>query len=86
MIEKVIHLDDSKGERIVAVVPEHVRGPGWSNAVTWVYITDIHGSLRTECIQPEERPNDLRILFDAGAVVTRALVESVASLVRDGVP
>lgn len=77
MKPKVIKLDKSKGERILAVVPERVGGPGWSNAPTWVYITDGEGALRSECIQPEERTPELHALFEVGASVNVALFRAI---------
>jgi len=65
------------GERIIAVVPEHCAGPGWSNAPTWVYIESQDKRLRTECIQPSERTPELHALFSAGEVMCRSLIASV---------
>ena len=60
------------GERIVAVVPERYTGPGWSNRVAFIYITD-GLDIREECIQSEEFPHELWTLFSAGEVMCREL-------------
>lgn len=68
-------------EKVIAVVPEYCSGPGWSNEVTMVYIVHFpSGKLRTECIQPDERPSDLTILFEPGAAMSIALQKSVRTL------
>lgn len=77
MKPKVITLDKNKGERVIAVVPERVGGPGWSNTPTWVYITDRAGALRTECIQPSERTPQLHALFSSGVAVAAALIGAI---------
>jgi hypothetical protein len=72
---KTIYLQ--KNERIVAVVPERVRGPGWSNTPTWVYIMDNNGGFRVECIQAEGMSQELMTLFAAGAVMCESLRQSI---------
>ncbi len=65
-------------ETIIAVHPEYVSGPGWSNAPTWVYIKNHATSdVRAECIQPEERSDALHTLFSVGAAIHAALVNAV---------
>lgn len=65
------------GERIVAVIPEYCKGPGWANSPTFVYIARNDKTLRTECIQPEERTPDLDALFNPGAAMVNALIAAV---------
>lgn len=71
----------NRGERIIAVVPEYVSGPGWSNTPLWVYIECVNGIgqklLRTECIQPGDQNYDQFSLFKIAAQVHKQLVESV---------
>jgi hypothetical protein len=75
MIKKIV-LKDS--EYIVAVVPQFVSGPGWSNAIAWVLVHDpVNDTYREECIQPEERSDALNTLFGIGAYVTLALKDSI---------
>lgn len=65
------------GERIVAVVPERVSGPGWGNSPVWVYIATNDGRLREECIQPGERTPQLHTLFSTGEAMCMALMAAV---------
>lgn len=65
------------GERIIAVVPEFCAGPGWSNAVVWVHIARNDGTLRSECIQPEDRTPQMHALFAIGAEVAASLKAAV---------
>jgi len=64
-------------ERIIAVIPEFCRGPGWANAVAWVYIADSSNLLRIEAIHPDERSEKLNHLFEIGEVICRHLIASV---------
>lgn len=67
-----------KHEHILAVVPEHCAGPGWSNSVLWVHIADGNtGKYRTEAIQPEKRNRDQWVLFKTGEAMHNALVDSI---------
>lgn len=69
-----------RDERIIAVVPEYSRGPGWSNAPLWVYIAGqgVHGkSLRIECIQPADQTAEMRTLFAPGAAMASALARCI---------
>ena len=68
----------SRTERVIAVVPEYAAGSGWGNQVLWVHIADhAAGTLRSECIQPEDQTPEQLTLFRIGAVVCAELVESV---------
>lgn len=75
MKPKTITLEE--GERIIAVVPELAVGPGWANAPTWVYIKRTDGTLREECIQPQERTPDLHVLWKLGLQMCDALLRSI---------
>lgn len=67
-----------RGERILAVVPENVSGPGWSNQVVWVHIVQTaDNSLRTECIQPPERTEGMHHLFAPAAKMHEELLRVV---------
>ncbi len=67
----------SRGERIVAAVPEKCSGPGWTNRVVWVYIERPEGGFRRECLQPEEQSAEMAVLFDIGAATCAALAGAV---------
>jgi hypothetical protein len=72
----------ARGERIIAVVPERCQGPGWANAVIWVYIATSAGGLRTECIQPGQRTPEMQALFEPGAAMCAALIASIPKHAR----
>lgn len=65
-------------DRIVAVVPERTRGPGWSNEIVRVYI---HNSLTEEIwcefLQPVDFSPGMHVLFDIGEATHRSLVGAV---------
>lgn len=68
----------SKTERIIAVVPSHCAGPGWSNRVIWVYIEETQTKeLRTECIQQAEQTKEQHMLFEIGAIVCAQLIGTI---------
>jgi hypothetical protein len=71
-------------ERIIAVVPETCHGPGWANAVVWVYIAEDNSKLRCECIQPDERTPEMHTLFSAGEAMVNALLSAVPTLQLTG--
>lgn len=49
-----------RNERVVAVVPEII----YRNSPLWIYIVDgIAGTYRTECLQPEQQTDRMRVLF-----------------------
>jgi hypothetical protein len=77
-----LELNLARGERIIAVVPERCQGPGWANAVIWVYIATSAGGLRTECIQPGQRTPEMQALFDPGAAMCAALIASIPKHAR----
>ena len=65
-------------EYIIAAVPEYASGPGWANQPLWVHIARNDGTMRSECLQPDEQTSEQHTLFRVGAAVHRQLVESVA--------
>lgn len=65
------------GDKVVAVVPEVCSGAGWSNSVAWLIIRSRDGTLREECLQRDEQPDDLRRLFRIGAAVCEELRATV---------
>lgn len=70
------------GETIVAVVPEHCSGPGWQNSVVWVYVQTRTGRIVIHALQPDEQSDEIRLLFDVGAVVCQKLKHAVEKIVR----
>ena len=72
----------ARGERVIAVIPEVCFGPGWANSPVFVYIERNDGTLRTECIQPDERTAKLDALFSPGAAMAQALISAVPIVKR----
>lgn len=74
-----------KNDSIVAVVPERAKGPGWSNFVIWVYISEMGGNLRRESLQPDEwrASPELRAIADIAALVALQLASEVEKLAAD---
>ena len=65
-------------EKIVAVVPEKVSEPGWSNRVVWVHIVNYAtNKYRYVCLQYEDLSAELCAFFDVGAVVCEQLRDYV---------
>jgi hypothetical protein len=75
MNQKVIELHH--GEKIIAVVPESCRGPGWSNPVVWVHIVTVDGRHLAVCIQPIERTPAMHVLFASGESMCQSLLDAV---------
>jgi hypothetical protein len=67
-------------EHVVAVVADPACGPGWSNTLLWVIVQDGNGSLRRECLQPDEQSDGIRLLYATAAAVHRALMLEVGAL------
>lgn len=68
---------------VVAVVPEYCSGPGWSNAVVWVYQQDGNGKITRICLQPDEQPAALVALFAIGAVTHKAMITALNQRKKD---
>jgi hypothetical protein len=82
-MKKTIELE--KGDHIVTAWAEHAAGPGWANHPVWVLIRSATGSLRIECLQPNEQPVNMRVLYGVSAQAHQSMVraaESVASVRR----
>jgi hypothetical protein len=65
-------------EHIVCCYGEYCAGPGWSNAPLWYIIRDaVDGSLRQECIQPEERSPEMNLLFPVLTAAHGAMMKAL---------
>ena len=81
MSKKQIRL--AEHEYIVAAVPEMCAGPGWANAIVWVYIHNrATGTFRCEDIQPDERTPELRVLWGVAERVHAGLMAAIAPMVK----
>jgi len=72
------------GESIIAVIPEHASGPGWTNSILWIHIRTADGRLRTESLQPEEQTREQRVLFGTLAAAHVAMVKWTMEVVESG--
>ena len=51
--------------KILCVIPEHARGPGWANSLLWVYTLDtIDQELGCFSVQSEDITSEEWALFD----------------------
>jgi hypothetical protein len=72
-----------KYEQVIAVIPQHAKGPGWANEPTWIVIRGIGPTYREECIQPEERTRELSALYNAGEAMMQSLIAAVPTEMRE---
>ncbi len=51
-------------EHVVAAYAEPAVGPGWANTPVWVIVRNNRdGTMRHECIQPDDQSRDMRALY-----------------------
>lgn len=67
----------SDGESIDAVKAEPASGPGWANSPLWVYIRSRDGSIRVECLQPDEQPDEVLLLYGIAASVHGLMLKAI---------
>ena len=54
------------------------RHPGWGNAPIWVIVrSKLDGSLREECIQPNEQTEEMQTLYQVSQVAHGAMSKAV---------
>lgn len=72
-----------KHDHIVCAYAEHASGPGWSNAPIWVIVRDARdGSLRQECIQPDDQTLEMYALYAVSAAAHVSMTRAVESAFR----
>jgi hypothetical protein len=77
--EAVIKKDD----QIITAWAEYVGGSGWSNTPVWVIVRDpADGSLRQECLQPDEQTAEIVTLFNVSAAAASDMREAVKRAVK----
>jgi hypothetical protein len=64
-------------ETIIAVVPERCSGPGWGNAILWVYWRDSAGRIQQESLQPDEQSSEIMTLFRVCETAHHAMLQAV---------
>ncbi|MEE4383750.1 MAG: hypothetical protein V2J02_17250 [Pseudomonadales bacterium] len=60
--------------RVVTVYAQPASGPGWGNSPVWVVLRERDGTLRQECIQPEDQTAGMRHLYRIASEVHRQMV------------
>lgn len=76
-------LNLSKHEHIITAYAERHQGPGWTNELIWVVVRNtLDGTMREECIQPDERTPAMHWLFDVAASAHTSLMEALSCAVR----
>lgn len=67
-------------DHIICAYAEHASGPGWSNTPIWVIVRDARdGSLRQECIQPDEQTAEMYTLYPVSAAAHGSMTSVVKS-------
>ena len=74
-LKKLLHFKD--GDTIVATRAENEAGPGWRNWPLWVYIQSRDGKIRCECLQPEEQPREVGILFNVAEAINSLMIRAL---------
>ena len=65
------------GESIVTAYATYWSGPGWSNGTLWVIVRARDGTLREECIQPEQQSREMIEHFGYSALAHTNMVGAV---------
>ncbi len=66
-----------KNKKIVAVIPKYHSGPGWANRTVTIYFQEKGGGeIEFKIYQYPEIPEEIRILFEIGAVINKQLIDA----------
>jgi len=65
------------GEHIITAFAQSASGPGWSNQPLWIIVQARDGTLRQECLQPEEQGRDALILYAVSQAAHEAMKHAV---------
>lgn len=71
-----------KDDAILTAYAERASGPGWANRPVWAIVRGIDGKIRQECIQPEEMPHDMNLLYNLSEAAHLAMLNATESAVR----
>lgn len=67
-----------KHDHVLTAYAEPAAGPGWANAPLWLIIRDARdGSLRRECLQPDEQTSEMRTLYPVCAAAHLSMLAAV---------
>ena len=67
----------AKDDVIITAFAERASGPGWANAPIWVIVQNGNGTMRRECIQPEERTAAMAWLYDTSESAHKSMTGAV---------
>lgn len=70
-------LDD--GEHVITAYAQSASGPGWANSPLWIIVQAIDGTLRQECLQPDEQTKEMYTLYNISQAAHEAMKYAVTS-------
>lgn len=76
--KKTLRLDPD--DHVVTAWAEHAGGPGWANQPVWVLVRSRTGHLRIECLQPNEQPGTMQILYGVSAQIHTQMTKAAESV------
>ena len=76
------HIDPKK---IVVAWAEDVGGPGWANSPVWFIWRDDNGTLRQECLQPDEHSIGISFLYEVSVSASTSMLSAVRGLMQSRV-
>jgi hypothetical protein len=69
---------------VIAAWADSAAGPGWANQPVWVCVrSQLDGSHRIECLQPNEQGDEIQILYSVSQSAHRAMTGAVERRLRD---
>ena len=72
-----------KYDHIITAYAKRCAGPGWTNAPLWVVIRNhVDGTVREECIQPDELTSAMRHLYDVAEAAHSSMMSALDSAIR----
>lgn len=72
------------GDHLVTAFAAPASGPGWSNRPVWAVVRSRDGTLRMECLQPEEQTRDIQVGYQVSAAAHEAMTAAVRDAMRGG--
>ena len=73
----------AKTDHVVTAFAESASGPGWANSPVWLVVrSQLDGTVRVECLQPDEQSAEMRLLYPVCAAANSAMTDAVTRLLR----
>lgn len=67
-----------KTDHIITAFGQSASGPGWGNSPVWIIVQSrLDGSIRQECIQPEDQTVEIHHLYRVSQAAHEAMTEAV---------